>query len=187
VTPEPTGFAERAPAVRALPAVLYDRHVTDLGKRVHLLVRAEGSTVATAESLTGGRLAVRFTDVPGVSETYLGGVVTYATQLKTSVLDVDQEVVDAHGVVSAECAEAMASGVRALTGATYGLSTTGVAGPDTQEGKPAGTVYVGLAGPGFVTSELLHLDGGRDAIQEATCEAVLAALEVRLREQTALG
>ena len=160
--------------------------MTDLGSRVHLLLRSEGSTVATAESLTGGRLAVRFTDVPGVSETYLGGAVTYATALKRSMLGVADEIVEEHGVVSAECAEAMASGVRAMTGATYGLSTTGVAGPDPQEGKPVGTVYVGLAGPGFVTSEVLQLDGGRAEIQEATCEAVLAALEVRLREQTAL-
>jgi nicotinamide-nucleotide amidase len=160
--------------------------VTDLGKRVHLLLRAEGSTIATAESLTGGRLAVRFTDVPGVSETFLGGAVTYATALKVSLLGVDEGVVETHGVISAECAQAMASGVRAITGATYGLSTTGVAGPDPQEGKPAGTVYVGLAGPGFVTSERLELEGDRTAIQEATCEAVLGALEVHLREQTAL-
>jgi PncC family amidohydrolase len=160
--------------------------MTDLGRRVHLLLRAEGSTVSTAESLTGGRLAVRLTDVPGASETYLGGAVTYASELKMSMLGVAEAIVDEHGVVSAACAEAMASGVRALTGATYGMSTTGVAGPDSQEGKPAGTVYVGLAGPGFVTSELLQLDGDRTEIQEATCEAVLAALEVRLREQTAL-
>jgi PncC family amidohydrolase len=102
------------------------------------------------------------------------------------MLGVDEEIVEQHGVVSAECAEAMASGVRASTGATYGLSTTGVAGPDSQEGKPAGTVYVGLAGPGFVASEELELTGDRTQIQEATCEAVLGALEVRLREQTAL-
>jgi len=160
--------------------------VTDLGRRVHLLIRAEGSTVATAESLTGGRLAVRFTDVPGVSETYLGGAVTYATPLKMSMVGVDAAIIDDFGVISAQCAEAMASGVRAMTGATYGLSTTGVAGPDDQEGKPAGTVYVGLAGPGFVTSQLLQLEGDRKEIQEATCDAVLAALEVRLREHTAL-
>jgi nicotinamide-nucleotide amidase len=160
--------------------------VTDLGKRVHLLLQAAGSTVSTAESLTGGRLAVRLTDVPGVSATFVGGAVTYATALKISMLGVSEEVVERHGVISAECAEAMAQGVRVLTGATYGLSTTGVAGPDPQEGRPAGTVYVGLAGPGFVTSERLELSGGRTEIQEATCEAVLAALEVRLREQTPL-
>jgi nicotinamide-nucleotide amidase len=161
-------------------------HVTELEKRVHLLMRAEGSTIATAESLTGGRLSTRLTDTPGASETFLGGVVTYATALKVSLLGVDQEIVDEHGVVSAACAEAMASGVRAVTGATYGLSTTGVAGPTPQEGKPVGTVYVGLAGPGFVTSVPLEVDGERLEIQDTTVEAALHALEVRLREQTAL-
>jgi PncC family amidohydrolase len=160
--------------------------VTDLGKRVHILIRAEGSTVATAESLTGGRLAVRFTDVPGVSETYLGGVVTYATQLKASMLDVDEQIIDEHGVVSAECAEAMASGVRAITGAAYDVSTTGVAGPDTQEGKPAGTVYVGIAGPGLLTSVELRLDGGREEIQAATCDRTLEELEKVLRREEPL-
>jgi nicotinamide-nucleotide amidase len=160
--------------------------VSDLEKRVHVLLRAEGSTVATAESLTGGRLAVRLTDTPGASETFLGGVVTYATALKVALIGVDQAIVDEHGVVSAACAEAMASGVRAVTGATYGLATTGVAGPTPQEGKPVGTVYVGLAGPGFVTAERLRLAGERAAIQDATCDAVLHALVRRLREQTAL-
>ncbi|GAB7005953.1 CinA family protein [Nocardioides sp. AN3] len=160
--------------------------MTDIGTRVHILLRAEGSTVATAESLTGGRLAVRFTDIPGVSETFLGGAVTYATELKVSMLGVDEAIVKTHGVISAECAEAMASGVRATTGATYGLATTGVAGPDSQEDQPAGTVYVGLAGPGFLTSERRQLEGDRTEIQESTCEVVLAALEARLREQTAL-
>src|ERR1700752_1698314 len=123
--------------------------MTDLAKRVHLLLRAAGATAATAESLTGGRLAVALTDTPGASETYVGGVVTYATELKASVLDVDQRIIDLHGVVSPECAKAMATGVRALTGATLGIATTGVAGPTEQEGKPPGTVFVGLAGPGF--------------------------------------
>lgn len=161
--------------------------MTDLGKRVHLLLRAEGATVATAESLTGGRLAVRMTEVPGASETFLGGVVTYATELKVSVLDVDEAIVEEHGVVSAECAQAMASGVRAVTGATYGISTTGVAGPTEQEGKAVGTVFVGIAGPGLLTHRELHLDGDRQEIQEQTCDAVLSALEAVLREQTPLG
>ena len=111
--------------------------MNDLDSRVHLLLRAGGHTVATAESLTGGRLAVHFTDTPGASATYLGGVVTYATELKSSVLDVPSDVIEEHGVVSAACARAMASGVRELTGSTFGVSTTGVAGPDEQEGKTA--------------------------------------------------
>lgn len=159
-----------------------------LETRVHLLLRAGGHTVATAESLTGGQLAARLTDTPGASETYLGGVVTYATDLKRTLLGVPDEIVDGPGVVSAECAEAMASGVKALAGATYALSTTGVAGPDAQEGKPAGTVYVGLAGPGLVTSVELTLSGDRSAIQAETCERALGELErVLHREEPAVG
>jgi nicotinamide-nucleotide amidase len=162
--------------------------VTDLLKRVHLLLRAGGGTVSTAESLTGGRLAVALTDTPGASETYLGGVVTYATELKASLLEVDQRIIEEHGVVSPECAKAMASGVRALTGATFGLSTTGVAGPTDQEGKPPGTVFVGIAGPGLVEAVALELSGKRHQIQDRTVKEALAAFEsVLRREETPLG
>ena len=157
--------------------------MTDLLKRVHLLLRAEGSTIATAESLTGGRLAVALTDVPGASETYLGGVVSYATEIKASVLDVSSEIVDRHGVVSPECAKAMASGVRAVMGATYGISTTGVAGPADQEGKPPGTVFVGIAGPGLLEVVALELTGKRGQIQERSCREAFAALEAVLRRE----
>lgn len=162
--------------------------MTDLDTRVHLLLRAAGHTIATAESLTGGRLAVHFTDVPGASETYLGGVVTYATEVKSSVLDVPGEVIEEHGVVSAECAMAMATGARALTGATYGVSTTGVAGPTEQEGKAPGTVFVGLSGPGLLEALELDLDGGREEVQEQTCVKALEALAaILVEEETRLG
>jgi PncC family amidohydrolase len=160
----------------------------ELLKRIHLFLRASGSTIATAESLTGGRLAVAFTDTPGASETYLGGVVTYATELKASVLDVDEQIIDDKGVVSAECARAMASGVRALTGATFGVSTTGVAGPTEQEGKEPGTVFVGIAGPGLLEVVELDLDGDRGAVQGGTVREALEAFEEILkREETPLG
>lgn len=133
-------------------------------------------TVATAESLTGGRLAVRLTESPGSSAVFAGGVVSYATEVKIEVLGVPQELVDDHGVVSAECARAMAEGVRALLRTTYGVSTTGVAGPDTQEGKPAGTVFIGVAGPEGTTVEALALSGERGEIQAATVDRALSAL-----------
>lgn len=162
--------------------------MTDLDTRVHLLLRAAGHTIATAESLTGGRLAVHFTDVPGASETYLGGVVTYATEVKSSVLDVPGELIEEHGVVSAECAKAMATGARALTGATYGVSTTGVAGPTEQEGKEPGTVFVGISGPGLLEAIELDLDGGREEVQEQTCVKALEALAaILVEEETPLG
>ncbi len=140
------------------------------------LLRTRRETLAVAESLTGGRLAAAVTAVPGASAVFLGGVVAYATSLKTSVLGVPHQVVAEHGVVSAECARAMAVGVRDLTGASYALSTTGVAGPDTQEGHPVGTVFVGLAGPGGTRVAALRLTGDRLAIADGTVQAAVGAL-----------
>lgn len=142
---------------------------------VHAL-RDAGASVATAESLTGGRLAARITNVPGSSVVYAGGVVSYQTHIKVEVLGVPQEVVDTHGVVSAECARAMADGARRLLGTAYALSTTGVAGPDRQEGKPVGTVFVGLAGPDGTRTLALDLAGDRSQIQDATVDAAVDAL-----------
>lgn len=139
---------------------------------------AAGQTLATAESLTGGAVGATVTAVPGSSAAYLGGVVSYATRVKQEQLGVREETVREHGVVSAVCAEEMAVGARDRLGATWGLSTTGVAGPDTQEGKPVGLVYVGVAGPTGVSSTELHLDGDRADVRTGAVRAVLeAALE----------
>lgn len=135
-----------------------------------------GETVATAESLTGGRLAARITGVAGASAVFAGGVVSYATAVKIEVLGVPVEIVEAHGVVSEECARAMAEGVRALLRTTYGVSTTGVAGPDTQDGRPVGTVFVAVAGPGGTEVVRLGLSGDRTAIQHAAVGSALSAL-----------
>ena len=161
---------------------------TGSAAELHRLLRERGATVATAESLTGGRLAGLLTSVPGASATYVGGLVTYATELKVSLLGVPREVVERDGVVSAACAEAMARGAVRATGATYALSTTGVAGPDLQEGQPAGTVFVGVAGPGFAEAHRFSLTGDREAVREATCShAVALLLTVLAEEETTLG
>jgi len=137
------------------------------------------SMIATAESLTGGELGVLLSAAPGASDTYLGGVISYATPVKESVLDVSQETVEKHGVVSAECAAEMAVGVRSLLGSDFAVSTTGVAGPAEQEGKPVGLVYVGVAGPDGVVTRELRLDGDRAQIRELSCmEAMSAAIAV---------
>jgi nicotinamide-nucleotide amidase len=148
-----------------------------LAERVHALLQERGETLATAESLTGGRLAAALTGVPGASNSYLGGVVAYATSVKQALLGVSPELVAQYGVISAECALAMARGAAGVIGATWGIGTTGVAGPDLQEGKPAGTVHVGLVGPGASRALALELVGGREAIQDRSCEAALSALE----------
>lgn len=149
--------------------------MTDAARLVSLATRRE-VTIATAESVTGGRLAARITDAPGASAVFAGGVVSYATSVKVNVLGVPEDLVDAHGVVSEECARSMAEGVRALLRTTYGVSTTGVAGPDTQEGKPVGTVFVGVAGPAGTNVLCLSLDGDRPAIQVAAVQEAVSAL-----------
>jgi PncC family amidohydrolase len=152
------------------------------------LLAAAGATLATAESLTGGRLASVVTAVPGASASYLGGFVTYATALKQSLLGVPDDLVERYGVVSAECARAMASGCREVTGATYAVATTGVAGPEPQEGKAVGTVFVGIAGPGGVSALAMELVGDRHQIQDRACREALSALCGILRgEQPPLG
>ena len=152
---------------------------------------AAGATVATAESLTGGLLGAALTDVPGSSRVYLGGVVAYATEVKQSLLGVPADLVAAHGVVSRECAEAMARGVRELLSATYGVATTGVAGPGPQDGLPAGTVWIAVSGPDGGSrgvARRLELGGDRAAVRVQTCAAAIELVEgVLLREATGLG
>ncbi|WP_110183254.1 CinA family protein [Nocardioides solisilvae] len=141
-----------------------------------------GWSLAVAESLTGGQLAAAVTAVPGASVVFRGGVVSYATEVKVEVLGVDDEVVRRDGVVSARCAEQMAAGVRRLLGATWGVATTGVAGPETQEGHPVGTVFVGLAGPAGAGSHSLVLPGDRTGVRAATCREALRLLEIAVAE-----
>ncbi|MGN6253140.1 MAG: CinA family protein [Marmoricola sp.] len=143
----------------------------DIGAAVHAALRARGTTLACAESVTGGDLAAALSAAPGASATFLGGVVSYATQVKRSVLGVRAE-----RVISAECAEQMASGVREVCGADWGISTTGVAGPSEQEDQPVGTVFVGIAGPQGVRSVRLDLGGDRIAIRGRAVRRVLEEL-----------
>jgi nicotinamide-nucleotide amidase len=137
---------------------------------------ATGQTVATAESLTGGLVAARLTDVPGSSAVVRGGVVAYAIDVKAEVLGVDAELLADRGAVDAEVARQMAAGVRARLGSSYGLATTGVAGPGPAEGKPAGTVYVAVAGGQEVRARRLELSGDRAQIRARTVDAVLELL-----------
>lgn len=137
------------------------------------LIEARGLTLATAESLTGGGLGELVTSVPGASAVYVGGVVAYATRLKVDLLGVPAEVVARDGVVSEPCARAMAEGVRRVLGADVGVSTTGVAGPKPQEGRPAGTVFLAVATAGGVTARALRLGGDRTAVREGAIAAAL--------------
>lgn len=144
---------------------------SDVAAALHLALQRRAQTVGCAESLTGGELAALLSGTPGASATFVGGIVSYATEVKRNVLGVTAE-----RVVTAMCAEQMALGLRTLMGVDWALATTGVAGPDEQEGQPVGTVYVGLAGPGRVRSVRLGLAGDREAIRSATCTAALDLL-----------
>lgn len=140
---------------------------------VGLLART-GLTVAAAESLTGGLVAASLVDVPGASAVVRGGVVAYATDLKASVLGVDAELLAARGAVDPDVALAMAAGVRRVCGADVGLATTGVAGPDPQDGRPPGTVHVAVVAAGVREVRSLVLAGDRARVRAGTVRAVLA-------------
>jgi nicotinamide-nucleotide amidase len=143
--------------------------------QVHRLLLDRGQTVAVAESLTGGLLGAALTSTPGSSGTFRGGLIVYATDLKQSLAGVPGPLLDAEGAVSAHVAAALAASARDKLGATYGVGVTGVAGPDAQDGKPVGTVFVSVAGPGGGEVRALELDGDRAAIRAA---AVVAALDL---------
>ena len=143
---------------------------------VHAALSARAATVATAESLTAGLLAAALTDTPGASRTFRGGVVAYATDLKVALLGVAEDVVTTHGVVSEQVAVAMAEGVRQRLSATYGVALTGVAGPDPQDGQPAGTVFVAVAGPGPTSVRRLQLSGGRGEVRSGSVDGAVDLL-----------
>lgn len=139
-------------------------------------------TLAVAESLTGGMVAAEITAVPGASRSFLGSVTAYATELKHRVLGVDAALLAAEGAVNAQVAVEMAAGVRRLTGASWGIATTGVAGPDPQDGQPVGTVFIAVAGPAGRKSARLRLNGSRAEIRRESARTVLELLSSELRE-----
>jgi len=155
----------------------------ELAAEILGLLRAANWTVATAESLTGGLVAAALTDIPGASRAFRGGVVSYATDLKASLLGVDTAILAAHGAVYAPVAAAMAAGVRDRLGATVGVATTGVAGPDPQDGVPPGTVHIAVSLSDDTIVRTIALAGDRDEVRTLTVERVLGLLLGRLREE----
>jgi nicotinamide-nucleotide amidase len=154
----------------------------ELASQAIQLLTAAGQTVAVAESLTGGLLAAALTSVAGASVVVRGGVVAYATDLKTDLLGVPAGLLALHGAVHPEVAAAMAGGVRQRLGATYGAATTGVAGPGPAEGKPQGTVFIAVAGPAGPATAALQLPGDRRDVRDGSVRAVLSLLVSALRE-----
>jgi nicotinamide-nucleotide amidase len=154
----------------------------DLARQIVEVLTARGQTVAVAESLTGGLVAAALTTVPGASVVLRGGIVAYATELKAALLAVPRELLAARGPVDPDVAAAMAAGVRDRLSATYGVSTTGVAGPGPADGKPQGTVFVAVDGPAGPAGAGLHLAGGRPEVRAQAVTAALSLLVSALRE-----
>lgn len=146
-----------------------------------------GWTLAVAESLTGGLVAAEITAVPGASRSFRGSVTAYATGLKHELLGVDIDLLAARGAVDPQVAREMAEGVRVRLGADFGVATTGVAGPEPQDGRPVGTVFVAVAGPAGTRTAELVLTGDRTAIRTASVVSVLELLVRELRRSTVAG
>jgi len=141
-------------------------------------------TVATAESLTGGLVCATLVDAPGASDVVRGAVVAYTPDVKSQILGVDDQLIASNGTVDGEVAHQMAEGTRLRLGATWGIATTGNAGPDSSEGKPVGTVFIAVAGPGASSVRELALSGNRNEIRRSTTAAALSLLLATLEEQS---
>jgi len=179
--------AERLLAEAGAPIeqLLGDRIFSCNGDSLEVVIGAQlrqrGATVAVAESCTGGMVAERITAIPGSSDYFLGGFLVYSDDMKQSLLGVDPALIQRHTAVSAEVAQAMAEQARSRTGATYAISTTGEAGPESSTGAPVGTVYIGIAGPdGLSEARKLNLPGDRARIRMFATQAALDALRRRL-------
>jgi nicotinamide-nucleotide amidase len=153
----------------------------DLETVVGRLLREQGATLAVAESCTGGEIAHRITNVPGSSDFFLLSAVTYANSAKTEWLGVAPETIEAFGAVSEQTAKAMAKGVRERTGADFGVSTSGIAGPTGgSEEKPVGTVCIGIASPDRIKGYRYVFPFGRRRMNKTIFAA--SALDLLRRE-----
>lgn len=170
-------------------------------------LRNRNQTISFCESLTAGLATATLAGVPGASDVLRGGLITYATDLKTALAGVDEAVIEESGVVSPAVAREMARGCRKVCGTDWAVALTGVAGPDPQDGHPVGEVWIGLSGPSWTASSLAAeilpaeagrytlvpgsaeplrvLAGGRNEIRAAAVEAaLLGALHAIEREQS---
>jgi nicotinamide-nucleotide amidase len=183
--------AKIAPVEREILSRLGEYHFGEddetLESAVGRLLEAQGATLALAESCTGGLLAKRLTDMPGSSAYFKEGLVTYSNEAKERWLGVSHETLAAHGAVSEPVAREMAEGARKLAGTDYGLSVTGIAGPDggTEE-KPVGLVFVGLSDAQGAFAEKLDLSAwarSREAVRERSANRAFDLLRLRLEER----
>ncbi len=160
---------------------IYSRNGDPLEAVIGKVLRERGATLSLAESCTGGLIGARMTAIPGSSDYFAGGLITYQLSAKTRLAGVDAALLDKHGAVSDEVARAMAEGARAQTGSTYALSVTGVAGPDGgTEATPVGTVIFGFAGPSGGDTLRTRLPGDRELVRGFAVQTGLDFLRRRL-------
>lgn len=190
-TPTAAGEAVAAAEAKVRPALGEDCYGADdesLERVVGRLLLDRGLTVALAESCTGGLVGHRLTAVPGSSAYFERGAMVYSNRAKEEMLGVPADVLRAHGAVSAPCAEAMARGIRVASGAACGLAITGIAGPDGgTPTKPVGTVFVGLAVRGDVTSRRFRFSGDRASVKWQSSQMALDMLRRRLLAEPPRG
>jgi PncC family amidohydrolase len=168
----------------ASPSLKLQREtLLDIATDVIRLLRSANETLGVAESLTAGSVMAALTSVPGASAAFRGGVVSYATELKRQLLNVDADLIAREGVIHPDVAAQMAEGARRATSfvsgepTTWGIGTTGVAGPGEQDGKPVGTVFIGVAGPEGVRAwGPFSFPGSRERVREATVVEALSKL-----------
>ncbi len=160
---------------------IFSRNGDSLETVVGQLLRARGATLAVAESCTGGLIAERVTSIPGSSDYFFGGFIVYSNRMKENLLGIDPALIERHGAVSGPVACAMAQCARSRAGATYAVSTTGEAGPDSSTGAPVGTVYLGFAGPdGAVEALKFTFPGDRTRIRLFAAQGALDYLRRRI-------
>jgi len=160
-----------------LPEAIYGADGETLESVINDMLRSRGETLSVAESCTGGMLGMKITSIPGASDVFMGGAITYVNELKEAMLGVPHAPLEVHGAVSRETAEAMSSGARTRLSSTWALSITGIAGPGGgTDTKPVGLVYIGLAGPDGVTVEEHRFRGTREFIRLRSAQAALTLL-----------
>lgn len=169
-----------------IPELIFGEGEMTLEGVVGAMLKERGSTLALAESCTGGYLSHLITSVPGSSAYYIGGVVSYANAVKMEELGIPSDMLELNGAVSRPVAERMAQGVRQALRSDWAVATTGIAGPDggTPE-KPVGTVWIAVAGPNGVSSRLGNFPGSRDLVIERAARSGLNMLRRELRRAAA--
>ncbi len=181
---------ERDSAISELRSILGERRIADGNtEALDILIaslRKKGATISCAESCSGGLASMLLTERPGSSEFMLGSVTSYAPSVKEDVLGVSRTIIEEHGTVSAECAAAMAEGVRRITGSDYSFSITGVAGPDKSEGKDIGTVFIGFSSEDRTeTAELHFTSWGRSSIRRRSAISAFLLLSLFIEGESA--